>query len=167
MSNFSLLILEYADSDNLISCEQKWIDLLKPDYNLNPLAGSSKGYKHTLESLEKMKNRVISSETKTKMSLSAKERLKREGIMGPFAGKHHAESSLALLSAAARNRVIPPVPGIKVEVTDSETNITITYDSIRKAADALNSDIKTLLRREKNGVTKLYRGKYKINIIRD
>jgi hypothetical protein len=101
-------------------------------------------YKHTLESLEKMKNRVISSETKTKMSLSAKERLKREGIMGPFAGKHHAESSLALLSAAARNRVIPPVPGIKVEVTDSETNITITYDSIRKAADALNSDIKTL-----------------------
>lgn len=57
--------------------------------------------------------------------------------------------------------------GIKVEVTDSETNITITYDSIRKAADALNSDIKTLLRREKKGVTKLYRGKYKINIIRD
>lgn len=48
MTNFSLLILEYTDSDNLISCEQKWIDLLKPDYNLNPLAGSSKGYKHTL-----------------------------------------------------------------------------------------------------------------------
>lgn len=90
ITNFSLLILEYTDSDNLVYCEQKWIDLLKPDYNLNPLAGNSKGYKHTLESLEKMKNRVISSETKTKMSLSAKERLKREGITGPFADKHHA-----------------------------------------------------------------------------
>lgn len=67
---------------------------------------------------------------------------------------------------AAKNRLTPSVPGIKVEVTDSETNITITYDSIRKAADAINSDIKTLIRREKNGVTKLYRGKYKINIIR-
>lgn len=53
------------------------------------------------------------------MSLSAKERLKREGIMGPFAGKHHSESSLALLSAAAQNRLTPFVPGIKVEVTDS------------------------------------------------
>jgi hypothetical protein len=93
-----------------------------------------------------MRNRDISSETKTKLSLSAKERLKREGVTGPFEGKRHTETSLALLSAAAKLRP-PSVPGIQVEVTDLETNSTITYESIRKAADALNSDIKTLLRR--------------------
>ena len=166
LANFSLLILEYTDTKNLISCEQKWIDFLKPAYNLNPTAGNSKGYKHTPESLEKMNNRIISSETKTKMSLSAKERLKREGIAGPFVGKCHTESSLALLSNAAKNRLTLPVPGLQVEVTNIETNITIRYDSIRKAADALDSDIKTLLRREKNKVIKPYRGIYKINIMR-
>nr|YP_010846106.1 GIY-YIG homing endonuclease [Cyathus pallidus]WEV87293.1 GIY-YIG homing endonuclease [Cyathus pallidus] len=49
MRNFSLSILEYTDEDNLISTEQKWIDNLKPEYNLNPTAGSSKGYKHTID----------------------------------------------------------------------------------------------------------------------
>jgi len=32
---------------------QKWIDFLKPEYNTNPSAGNSKGYKHRIESLEK------------------------------------------------------------------------------------------------------------------
>ena len=30
MNKFYLHILEYSDSDNLILCEQKWIDLIKP-----------------------------------------------------------------------------------------------------------------------------------------
>ena len=31
MINFSLVILEYTDSANLVSCLTKWIDLLKPE----------------------------------------------------------------------------------------------------------------------------------------
>lgn len=53
MTNFNLHILEYTDLKNFITCEQKWIDSLLPEYNLNPMAGSSKGYKHTQESKEK------------------------------------------------------------------------------------------------------------------
>lgn len=49
MANFSLHI-EYTDSNNLIACEQKWIDLLNPEYNTNPYPGNTKGYKHTTES---------------------------------------------------------------------------------------------------------------------
>nr|WDZ67647.1 homing endonuclease [Leptographium wingfieldii] len=30
MVNFSLVILEYSNSEDLIKCEQKWIDLLNP-----------------------------------------------------------------------------------------------------------------------------------------
>nr|QDG01212.1 GIY-YIG endonuclease [Scytalidium sp.] len=53
MNNFNLHILEYSNSENLIMCEQKWIDIINPEYNLNPIAGSSKGYKHSPESIEK------------------------------------------------------------------------------------------------------------------
>ena len=56
MDNFSLIILEHTTSEGLIVCEQKWMDLLKPGYNLNPQAGSSKGYVHTPESIEKIRN---------------------------------------------------------------------------------------------------------------
>lgn len=79
MANFNLHILEYPDSENLISCvlrtthyAQKWIDFLLPEYNLNPFAGNSKGYKHTQESIEKMRylalGRKHTEEVKKSMS---------------------------------------------------------------------------------------------------
>lgn len=43
MANFSLYILEYRDSESLIACEQNWINLIDPEYNTNPNAGSTKG----------------------------------------------------------------------------------------------------------------------------
>ena len=48
MKSFNLHILEYCNSENLILCgcyAKKWIDLVKPEYNINPIAGST-GYKH-------------------------------------------------------------------------------------------------------------------------
>lgn len=168
MINFSLIILEYTNSENLISCEQKWIDLLKPEYNINPTAGSSKGYKHLEENLEKMRSAALgrkhTEEVRREMSES------RRGTNNPFFGKTHSEEALALIKAAAKNREKPPVPGIEVDITDLETKLTTTYDSVRKAADAINSDIKTILRREKSQLTKgintPYRGRYMIVIKR-
>lgn len=76
MNNFTLVILEYANPESLISCEQKWIDLLKPEYNLNPTAGNLKGYKHTVESMEKMHTAALgrkhSEQVKQAMSESRK-----------------------------------------------------------------------------------------------
>lgn len=164
--NFSLVILEHTDPNNLIMCEQKWMDLLKPEYNLNPVAGSSKGYEHTPESIAKMKNRLITEETKLKMSESAKGRLKWQGKQGPFEGKKHSEKSLDLLRAIALNRTKLHKAGVEVEVTDLETKLTVTYESIRKAAKAINSDIKSLSRREKSqlekGINTPYRKRYMI-----
>lgn len=48
--------------ENLISCdklserEQYWINILKPEYNLAPVAGSQLGYKHTEEARINMSN---------------------------------------------------------------------------------------------------------------
>jgi hypothetical protein len=35
---------------------KKYINRFKPEYNLNPLAGNSKNYKHIPESIEKKRN---------------------------------------------------------------------------------------------------------------
>lgn len=86
---------------------------------------------------------------------------------GSSFGRVTTEETKAKLSALALTRTYPHGKAILVEVKDVETNITTTYDSIRKAAIALNSDIKTILRREQNNITKSYRGRYIINIKRN
>jgi group I intron endonuclease len=169
IKNFTLVILEYTDSNNLILCEQKWIDRFKPEYNTNPTASSTLGYKHTLKSLEKMREAALgrkhTEEVKEKMSIS------RIGEKNPFYGRKHSDKSLALLKAAASKRVKSPITGIEVEITDLETKITTVYESIRKAAEAIGSDIKTILRREKlqisKGINTPYKKKYMIIIKRD
>lgn len=63
-SAFSLIILEYIDIKNLsledtqkiiLEREQKYIDSLEPVYNILKIAGSSLGYKHTVDSIKKNK----------------------------------------------------------------------------------------------------------------
>lgn len=53
MKNFSLIRLVYTKFENIILCEQKGINELKPEYILNPIIGSCKGYTHTQEAIEK------------------------------------------------------------------------------------------------------------------
>lgn len=139
MNNFNLHILEYSDSENLIMCEQKWIDLIKPEYNINPIAGSSKGYKHSSESIVKMSilatGRKHTDEVRDLMSKH------RRGINNPFYQKKHTIETLDKLRYSARNRKYTPVKGLEVEITDLETKITTTHSSIRDAAKFLHSDI--------------------------
>jgi len=63
-SNFSLEILEYCNLSVTITREQHYIDLLKPQYNILPTAGSRLGYKHSEETLVKLKDRKYSFEHK-------------------------------------------------------------------------------------------------------
>lgn len=52
--NFSLTILEYCDIEAVIEREQSYFDILNPEYNVLPLAGSSGSYLHSAESKLKM-----------------------------------------------------------------------------------------------------------------
>lgn len=72
-SSFRLEILEYCDPSSIIEREQYYIDLLKPEYNILQVAGSLFGYKHTSESLEKMREIALnrSDETKSKLREAA------------------------------------------------------------------------------------------------
>ena len=61
-SVFSLEILEYCEALEAISREQYYLDLLKPEYNVLKIAGSSLGYKHP----EGSQTRNWTSERKSK-----------------------------------------------------------------------------------------------------
>ena len=63
-------ILEYSYKNNVISREQYYINILKPNYNIVKIAGSTLGYKHTPESLAKMRDFVLSDEVIDRKALS-------------------------------------------------------------------------------------------------
>lgn len=53
-TQFSLDILEYCEPSILISREQYYIDLLKPEYNICKTAGSTLGKAHSISTKEKI-----------------------------------------------------------------------------------------------------------------
>lgn len=51
---FEFIILELVEPERLIGREQFFMDMLLPEYNMSPTAGSPKGVKHTLEARRNM-----------------------------------------------------------------------------------------------------------------
>jgi len=81
---------------------------------------------------------------------------------GNTLGVKYTDETRAKLSIAAKNNTRRP--GYIVTVLDIETNITTSYKSIRKAALALDSDIKSIIRQE--SIIRPDRGRYTITIHR-
>lgn len=128
-SNFQLEILEYCTAENVISREQYYIDLLKPEYNNLKTAGSRLGRKHTNESREKMsikaQGRITTEETKKLLSLAKK------GMNNPNFGKIHSKETRALITLAkigksflsdAVKAKMSKESGTALRVVDLETN---------------------------------------------
>jgi hypothetical protein len=110
-SNFTLEILEYCDPDSLISREQYYLDLLNPEYNILPAAGSTRG-------------RFLSQQHKAKISATK---------LGVKPSKETLEKLRKHLAVFNMSK------GFKVEVTDLETGVTSVYASLAKAGEAVNS----------------------------
>lgn len=128
-ANFKLEILEYCAPEECIKREQYYIDTLNPEYNVLKVAGSTLGYKHSEETMAKFKNRKLAADhlEKLRAHLTELNRTERQRL-------------------AARERIlkINEKKGLKVEVTDLRTNETLIYNSLRKTAEALNTDLKSL-----------------------
>jgi group I intron endonuclease len=58
LENFSLAILEFCISDIIIcsNLEQKWIDYYKPRYNVLKIIGSYYGFRHSIDTINKLKD---------------------------------------------------------------------------------------------------------------
>ncbi len=122
-------IIEYCDIDILVVREQYWIDILKPEFNIMPNAGSHLGFKYTDESKEKMRQvklgKKASEETKRKMSEVRKGRKQTEEwkrkikesrkltqketnlkISKANKGRKHTEEEKLKMREGCKNRVI-------------------------------------------------------------
>ncbi|AKQ53320.1 GIY-YIG endonuclease (mitochondrion) [Sclerotinia sclerotiorum 1980 UF-70] len=57
LKSFSLGILEICASDTIVcsELEQKWMDYYKPRYNVLKVAGSSSGFRHSVDTINKLK----------------------------------------------------------------------------------------------------------------
>lgn len=167
--NFTLEILEYCGKDETIEREQYYLDLLEPTYNILTVAGSPLGRKLSLEVRIKMAKvklgTIHSEETKALMSELAKGRvfseITRKRLSLARQGKKFSLETIARMSEARLGTIIPqktrdkmksyqstrvkqPVPGSKISVTDLNTNETVIYESIRKAALALETNHTTI-----------------------
>jgi len=65
---FSLEILEYCEAKDAIELEDYYLQLLSPEYNILKKAGSSLGFKHSEETLAKMRGRKHSEEARLLIS---------------------------------------------------------------------------------------------------
>lgn len=116
---FIFVTLEKCDLENLTIKEQYWIDILKPEYNLAPVAGSQLGYKHTDEAKQNMSNShkgyKASPETRAKMSEQRKGNKFAAGVKQSIEhieararvirGRPVSKETLAKRSASLKGRV--------------------------------------------------------------
>lgn len=132
LSIFKLEILEYCKPFQAVSIEQDYIDLLKPEYNILQIAGSSLGSKRSVETLAKMGAWKRSVETRAKMSVAKK---------GKKNTAYHPNSQ-------------------KIEVTDLEINQKTIYPSVREAARALNINKTSIHNSFYRNQQKPYKGRF-------
>jgi len=108
---FHLRILEYLDVSDLsvkearkliLEREQHFIDLFSPTYNINPIAGSRLGAKHTAETISKMsgENNHFYGKTHT---IETKASISRS-----LSGKTHSEETKTKMSLMRKGKPVSP-----------------------------------------------------------
>ena len=122
-SNFSLEIIEYVSSTEVITREQYYIDLLKPEYNILPTAGSRKGYKSSPETIDKLKILSETSEHIERLKIHNSSAEQKERLRIHNSSQEHLERLLKNSLLKAR----------KVEVLDILSNETNVFNSISEA----------------------------------
>jgi group I intron endonuclease len=67
--NFKLEILEHCEPSKVVEREQFYLDLLKPEYNIQKVAGSPLGFKHSEETILKLKDLASNRSKETLIKL--------------------------------------------------------------------------------------------------
>ena len=168
-SIFTLEILEYCQPSEVISREQYYLDLLKPEYNILKEAGSRLGSKHSLE-------------TRAKFSVLAKARTRTpeqkaqhlEHLERLNSSPEHKERLKNLnLSQAHKEHLkrLNTIQSQQVSVLDSLKNETTVYPSMTKAAQVIgcskNAISRALSYQEKKGILRLVNKRYVITIFKE
>lgn len=124
-NNFTLEILEYCPKTVLLEREQFYLDLLVPEYNILKHAYSLLGFKHSQESIEKLKAKIISPEHKEILSAVHKGKLVSDETKNKLAAatasyrKNNPLTPEALANIKAKTLARE---GVFVSVLNTETN---------------------------------------------
>jgi len=116
-------IIEYVPSSEVISREQYYIDLLKPEYNILPAAGSRHGYKSSPETIEKLKIFSKTQEHIERLNSHNSSAEQQERLRIHNSSQEHLERLLKNSLLKAR----------KVKVLDTLSNETNVFNSINEA----------------------------------
>lgn len=147
--NFKLEILEYCNPSELIEREQYYIDLLKPEYNILKVAGSSLGVKRSIETIAKIRAGALS---RSEEALAKN----REHLRVLNASQKHKEHLLKLNTSLEQiSKTAKPVYVLNMDNGES-----IEYRSITQAANSYNVHPETVRRCIKGN--KLLLNKYQI-----
>lgn len=152
-SNFTFQVVEYCKPEDAVQREQHYLDQFDFDYNVLEKANSLIGFKHSAETLDKMKGRQ--NALGFNHSLETLEKLKDAQT-----GKTHSPEALDKMREQWANRkldlsssvkdndiLVNPrkkIVGTLVVATNVETNLITEYLSISEAAKALNVTRNTL-----------------------
>jgi group I intron endonuclease len=118
--NFTFSTLEECTPEQCIEREQWWMDFLKPEYNIAPIAGSTRGFRHTEETKwrlgEAKRGKKLTEETKQRMSEAKRGKKLTEETTQRMSqaqlgnkknlGKSLSEETKAKLSVALRGREV-------------------------------------------------------------
>lgn len=155
-------MLEYCDPSLTILNEQKYLDLLKAEYNILKKAGSLLGFRHSEKTLVKLKARVHTLEQRARLI---------EALKIVHADKDYQTKRLEYIqSYNASEKRIEDIRRLShsVDVTDTLTNTKVSYYSKAEAARAINCSgpTITIALREFNekGVSRLVKKRYLISL---
>jgi group I intron endonuclease len=165
-SKFSLEILEYCAKSDVIVREQYYFDLLNPEYNILQVAGSSLGFKHSLESLKKFKERKHSEETRAKLSKAHKGKPLSEKALAKLIGRKRSEETKAKMRASALCR-LNHNRGKSITVFDKETNETYAFDKMSELSKMFGVSLQYFSKHLGKGKNSfVYKGRYLIEKIK-
>jgi group I intron endonuclease len=161
--NFTLEILEYCPKTKLLEREQFYLDLLVPDYNILKYAYSLLGYKHSEESLEKLKGRIISPEHKEILSSIHKGKLVSEETRKKLAAATaNYKNNNPLTPEALANIKVKTIAreGVPISVLNIQTNEVKEFTNQTEAGELLGVTRQAIYNAIKRG--SLINGMYKI-----
>jgi len=154
-SNFSLEILEYCDRSKVTEREQYYLDLLNPEYNISPTAGSRLGSKHTEEVIAKLKGRKISEEVISKF----RERMKGNTYATALKGIKRSAETIEKMKGRPRPERAG-TPSIQLEVLDQQTGEKTVYASMSAFANFLGVPPARIASYFSSNTKKPYKGRY-------
>lgn len=147
-SGFSFIILEYVPIDQLNDREIFWIALLRPYYNVLPGGKGSLGFKHTEETIKKLRKLHQGSTLPLEVKRRISDALK--GNNNPFWGKTHSENSKTAISKAKSNGC--------VFIYNSSMELLLIVSSVRTLSKNIHSNSSTIVSHITSG--SLFRGEW-------